>query len=100
MPAQRLDVVLYPCALLVGRHAEEEAGVEDAVTEDAPISFGDRLADFREHVEHSEIERDACRDLVVVEDLEHPPEADTVAVVNKAVAHHVRNRHACPELPI
>ncbi len=74
------------------------ARVEVAVAHILPAARFHRLEDLGIHLDHRHRERDGAADAVLVQHLEHAPQADPVAVVAAAIAQHVGMRHARPRV--
>ena len=84
-------------AFLVFAMTADELRVGHAVAEQIPAALGDRLADIGIAAERRDIEHGGAGDAMLVEHLQHAPEADARAELLAAVHHHV-GRHARPSI--
>src|SRR6185503_4250260 len=80
-----VDTFLDDATLVVLPHAAQYLGVSPAVTEHIIATLFDLLDDVRIFVAHRRIQQDRGRQLELVENLEEPPVADTIAVVAPGV---------------
>ena len=88
--------VLDDLALLLLAVAPVVARVEVAVAHVLPAPRLHGLQDLGIHFDHRHRQRHGAAHAVLVQDLEHAPQADAVAVVAAAIAQHVGMRHARP----
>ena len=88
--------VLDDLALLLLAVAPVVARVEVAVAHVLPAPRLHGLQDLGIHLDHRHRQRHGAAHAVLVQDLEHAPQADAVAVVAAAIAQHVGMRHARP----
>ena len=73
----RRDHVAPVVALLLDRVGRDRPGVVEAVRHVVPVALDHGIADLRAVVEHAGVQAHAAADVVLVGDLEHPPEALT-----------------------
>ena len=95
-PQMRGLAVLDDLALLLLAIAPVVARIEIAVAHIFPAARFHGLEDLGIHLDDRHRQRHGAAHVVLVEDLEHPPQADPVAVVAAAIAQHVGMRHARP----
>ena len=95
-PEVRGLAVLDDGALFILAIAPVIARVEVTVAHVLPAPGFHGFQDLGIHFDHRHRKRDRAAHAVLVQHLEHPPQADAVAVVAAAITQHIGMRHARP----